>query len=864
MSNNIKNHIVGDDFAGRISVEYNTWQVERIYDIILHHYGRQGNSIFNLSVGSCDGCFHDTISGYMTKYSWVGMFCEPIPDAFNRLSEYVTKELPPGCILENVAVSDTERVETMCYIPWDILERENLHEAIRGMASFIPPKNGFDSDVDTKKLLDTYGDLIDVPVTTVDKLLEKHNISAVDFCTIDTEGYDYQVFQAFNIEKYKPKVIKFELFNEDHDKLIDVFDRLVAAGYILTNQEGCDIMAFRKDEIEKFKSNKRWVEVQKLGQCVENIGYRLDIDRNYVDVPECIEDGDHFIDDSKSNVITAVPTNEQSKTTIVTGIWDLKRDTLSDSFKRSFSHYLDKFEELLKTDTPMIIYIESKYEDFVWKHRDRKNTHVIIKEISEFKTWFEFYDKVQSIRSDPAWYTKASWLAESTQAGLELYNPMVMSKMFMLNDARISNPFDTDYFLWVDGGITNTVHPGYFTHDKVINKIHNYLHKFLFVCFPYENYEIHGFDHDRLREYCNVDKTTRVARAGVFGGHKDYIGKVNTFYYDYLKSTLEEDQMGTEECIFTILSYKHEGIIDRVMINDDGLFSTFFEALKDNTVDLITANNARAVNELNNYLYVVTYNSPAQFRKLCENWSSVDRWFADCNKVVLNNSIDRNTDKEYAEIFNLYGFTEHKKDNIGICGGRQWVAEHFESTNGDYYIFLEDDMYIHDKWQGCCRSGFTTFVDGLYTKCYNIMERHKYDFLKLCFSEFFGDNRTQWSWYNVPQEVRETLWPEKKYLPVSGLDPNAPLVKYNNIHNEDGLAYVDGEIYYCNWPQIVSKAGNKKMFLTDKWAHPFEQTWMSYIHQQIIKNDIKSAILLATPIYHDRFDHYNGDERREN
>ena len=122
-----------------------------------------------------------------------------------------------------------------------------------------------------------------------------------------------------------------------------------------------------------------------------------------------------------------------------------------------------------------------------------------------------------------------------------------------------------------------------------------YLQKFLFITFPYENYEIHGFDHERLREYCNVDKTTYVARAGVFGGHKDTIAKINGLYYDYLKASLDEGQMGTEESIFTILCYKHSDVVDRVEIRDDGLIECFFENLKNDTVDLITTKTIRKV-----------------------------------------------------------------------------------------------------------------------------------------------------------------------------------------------------------------------------------------------------------------------------
>ena len=53
------------------------------------------------------------------------------------------------------------------------------------------------------------------------------------------------------------------------------------------------------------------------------------------------------------------------------------------------------------------------------------------------------------------------------------------------------------------------------------------------------------------------------------------------------------------------------------------------------------------------------------------------------------------------------------------------------------------------------------------------------------------------------------------------------------------------------------------MFLTEKWAHPFEQTWMSYIFQDTIKGNIKPAMLLMTPTEHDRFDFYDGKLRKE-
>jgi hypothetical protein len=91
-------------------------------------------------------------------------------------------------------------------------------------------------------------------------------------------------------------------------------------------------------------------------------------------------------------------------------------------------------------------------------------------------------------------------------------------------------------------------------------------------------------------------------------------------------------------------------------------------------------------------------------------------------------------------------------------------------------------------------------------------------------------------------------------LPVHGQDPNAPRTKFKHIKVHNGIPFASGEIYYCNWPQVVTRHGNKKMFLDTTWAHPFEQTWMSFIFQETIKEKINPGLLLMTPTEHDRFD----------
>ena len=551
--------------------------------------------------------------------------------------------------------------------------------------------------------------------------------------------------------------------------------------------------------------------------------------------------------------------------TLVTGIWNIGRDELKEGWSRPFQHYLDKFSQLLDVDANMIIFGDEELKDFVFSKRSRENTQFITRPLSWFRD-NEFFDMIQKIRTNESWSNQAGWLKESTQSRLENYNPLVMSKVFLLNDAKIMDQFNSEYLFWIDGGLTNTVHPGYFTHDKVLNKLSKHISKFSFVCFPYDaETEIHGFEYNKLNSIAG-DKVTKVARGGFFGGPKDSIGDINGIYYSLLKTTLEEGYMGTEESIFSIMCYKHSDIINYFDIESNGLINKFFEDLKND--DLKTKNESKVVvtNNLDTNkvgLYVITFNSPNQFRTLIKSMTEYDKdYLIKTKKFLLDNSSDLSTTEEYSEICKEFDFEHIKKDNLGICGGRQWIAEHFDTTDLDYYLFFEDDMFFHPN-EGVCRNGFNRYVPNLYTKSLEVIKKENFDFLKLNYSEFYGDNGTQWSWYNVPQSVREQFWPGKNRLPVQGLDPNAPKTAYTSVLSHKGLPYAVGEVYYCNWPQLVSRPGNKKMFLDVTWAHPFEQTWMSHMYQLIKKEELYPGLLLLTPTEHDRFEHYDGGLRKE-
>lgn len=554
--------------------------------------------------------------------------------------------------------------------------------------------------------------------------------------------------------------------------------------------------------------------------------------------------------------------------TIVTGLWNIGRPN------RSFETYLEQFENFLKIPNFLYIYAPPELESFIWERRSKENTFIKIMDLNDLKSFYgPLWVPTQKIRKNPDWYNQAGWLRDSPQAVCEWYNPIVQSKMPMLHDSKISNPFNTDYFIWLDAGITNTVYENFFIQDRVLDKINEHLSSFLFLSYPYvADKEIHGFEYGSMNKYAQ-NNVQYVCRGGLFGGHKDFISNANGMYWNILNSSLEEGLMGTEESIFTIMSYLDPSSYKRFALDENGLIVKFIDALNKNNVKL--ENSKPTYNGPIGYynkdidktsLYVLGFNFPEQFKTLIQSFEKHPEWLTRPRKILVNNSDSDTAIAEYEILCKKYGF-EHivTKKNLGICGGRQFVAEHFQESDSKYYMFFEDDMCLHEPSENLhCRNGFKCYIPNLYDKIHHIIAREDFDYLKLSFTEVYMDNNLQVSWYNVPQEVRTRIWPEYDKLPINGLDFNCPRTEFKNINTYQDLAYITGNIYYANWPMIVSKKGNKKMFIDIKWAHPYEQTWMSQIFQDNLEGKYKSAVLLASPINHNRIYHYLAEQRKEN
>jgi hypothetical protein len=543
---------------------------------------------------------------------------------------------------------------------------------------------------------------------------------------------------------------------------------------------------------------------------------------------------------------------------LVTGLFDIGRGHLESGFNRSFEHYLESFSKLLKVDHQLVIYVPPELNDWVWQRRSHENTRIINKTLDDLRA-FPFYQKVQEIRTRQDWINQSAWIVDSTQAKLDLYNPLVMSKFFFLNDASLMNHFDAKHFLWVDAGLANTIgSPEYYFDKEFEKKVTPHLNKMMFVAFPYDINapEVHGFSKHKLNELAGAN-TEFVCRGGLFGGNKLSINEMNDIYYQLLSSTLNSNFMGTEESIFTIMAYRHKEKCNVNMIDSNGLIVKYLEELKNTNVAEIPTDPLA--------FYFLVFNTPKQFEETLKTWRDNYPEFMSYKKYVVNNSNDLSVDEHYKRIFKEYNMEEFKLDNVGICGGRQFVAEHFATTDHLYYVFFEEDMGCY-PFREICQTGFTTHQTNLFDKAIEILKDEKLDCLRLTFSEFFGTCEVSWAYINMPQEKKDLYYPAKPgFIEGKTYAPNVrnkTKIEYMGVYR--GLPYAVGGFHISNWPILFSKEGNKKMYLEIKWAHQYEQTWMSHAGNLYEEGKLKIGCLLASPIKHRRDYHYEGSKRREN
>ena len=138
-------------------------------------------------------------------------------------------------------------------------------------------------------------------------------------------------------------------------------------------------------------------------------------------------------------------------TTIVTAFFDIGRDTKGDG--RTIDEYLQWIKKTLQLNCNLFIVTESKFRNFFEENRPKEYSTVI--KVIDFKDshYYKYYDKMKEILQSQEYINKIKH-PDRVECKMPEYSIIQYSKFHYLQMAIEENPFQTEYFLWADAGIS--------------------------------------------------------------------------------------------------------------------------------------------------------------------------------------------------------------------------------------------------------------------------------------------------------------------------------------------------------------------------------------------------------------------------
>lgn len=136
--------------------------------------------------------------------------------------------------------------------------------------------------------------------------------------------------------------------------------------------------------------------------------------------------------------------------TLVTCLFDINREKKGDG--RSMKEYLEWFGKTLKIKCPMFIVTEEKYNGFVCELRGSLPTHVILLRVEDLE-YYNYLEDMKSILTSASYKNRVAH-PDRVECVLPQYNIVQYSKFHCLNLAIDINHFNSEFFFWIDAGIS--------------------------------------------------------------------------------------------------------------------------------------------------------------------------------------------------------------------------------------------------------------------------------------------------------------------------------------------------------------------------------------------------------------------------
>ena len=198
--------------------QYN--QDEYIYNKFFKNKKDKG---FFLEIGADDGIRFSNCKFFEETLKWDGIAIEAREQAYNKL----IKNRKCNCI--HAVLSDIEENTTF-------LDIKGYGLGLSGLIDKYDNRHVVRINNDIKNMNNEGHDIINVKTEKLNNILDKYNVTNIDFLSIDTEGSEIDILKTLDFNKYNINVITIE-DNYNDSKLMDFF---IKNNYSLIQQISCD------------------------------------------------------------------------------------------------------------------------------------------------------------------------------------------------------------------------------------------------------------------------------------------------------------------------------------------------------------------------------------------------------------------------------------------------------------------------------------------------------------------------------------------------------------------------------------------------------------------------------------------------
>jgi hypothetical protein len=241
-----------------------------------------------------------------------------------------------------------------------------------------------------------------------------------------------------------------------------------------------------------------------------------------------------FLDKSNDHLI-------ENTTTIVSAFFDLA--TRENNNQRvNADNYLKSAEYILDLDVNLVLYIEPAFVQFCKERRKDKQHKTEIYEL-RFEDLY-YYKYIETVTNNSK---KNPIYAACSYKDTPNYMIVTWSKLNLLHQTILKNPFNTTHFAWLDFGITHVADITYIEEDKIFENIPDKIR--ILMLKPFRD------DDFKNRQYYYTHRFGHIG-AGYITGSKESFVKFYEIFDNELQAVLTEGYGPSEEQIYPLLCNK--------------------------------------------------------------------------------------------------------------------------------------------------------------------------------------------------------------------------------------------------------------------------------------------------------------------